>query len=140
MKNEEHKVVASLNVYDDTGELDLTWLTEQVGIEPDEAVRKGEKRHPTDEAPLNNSIWSVNSKLPTTADPEEHVVWLLEKLRPHKGNISKIAQKYRVVLAVGATYHGFNPEIILEPEVAKELGELGAQLWLDMYCFTEGEA
>lgn len=129
---QKNKVIVSLNIY---GYPDgMADLTAKIGLQPDKALEKGDKpsrNHPG----LAMSFWSFNSKLSEGASPEDHIAWLIEKLRPKKTILSSIAETCEIKIAVGAYYYFYNVEVELDPGILREIGEIGAKLWFDTYCF-----
>lgn len=79
--------------------------------------------------------WELKSKLRTNASVEEHIVSLLDRLRPFREDIRNISRLAEVKISIGAEYYHYNPEIELEPSVMAQIAELGAKLWLDIYSF-----
>src|SRR6266851_6527577 len=73
---------------------DPTTISERIGIEPTHAHRKG-GAHPTRTNPdlkWRNSIWALDSRLPSNARLDEHLQDILDRLDSRAAEIARIAQ------------------------------------------------
>jgi hypothetical protein len=129
MDNQKNEISVAFIIY---GHDDTSTLTQELGIQPDRALNKGEPLQPG-AGPIPQSMWELKSKLSKDAPIEDHIDSLLQALRPLKDKILSVSKDHRTVIAVGARFYETNPEIELNPETLKELAGLNVFLWLDLY-------
>lgn len=128
-----NEVFASLDIY---GHEDPSAISKSLGLKPDEIRRKGEIVRPGS-SPLKQSVWVFKSKLSSAKTIEEHIDWLLKKLRPVSAQVSKMGQDYNTELSLGVYFYEVNPGISLDQKILSELGRLNLKLDLDMYCLKK---
>lgn len=113
-------------------------ITNLLGIEPTEILKKGEFRIVGKKKPrkmLNKvSYWELASKLPVNESIENHLESLLNVIKPYRQNFIKVAEKYSLEFICVSYYYEANPGVSLENKLLREIAELKAKLYFDIYC------
>lgn len=123
-------------------DLDVSSVTDTLGLEPSLIRRVGERRDKTTQ--WEEAMWSYNG-FPESASGtpwsslEEGLSFVLEKLWPLKDKIDSYKPRFRLILWCGHFYSSFNGGSTLSPAVLKLLGEFGVELFVDNHFSEEGE-
>ena len=118
-------------------ELNPDEVTGLVGITPSRAWRIGDPQRPPIPGVHKNSGWILKSDLPLSAYLDDHVMWVLERLRPSWSEFARLGAQYEAIIScVVKSYGGDRPPITFEPEVVKRVAELNAALDVDLYVFN----
>ena len=108
-------------------------LTQQMGIEPTEAKRKGEAGQYNPSLP--DGRWCLHSPLPRSElDLAVHVEALLPLLEARAAAIQQLQEKYQLWLVLVGYYSSRDPGFFLSSDTVKRIAYLGLPIDCDQYC------
>ena len=122
-------------------DLDVSSVTDALGLEPCLVRHVGERRSETER--WQEGLWSYNG-FPASAGSkswrslEEGLSFLLDKLWPIRERIEVYKRQYKVILWCGHFQSSNNEIAVLSPLILKRLGDFGVELFIDHY-FSESE-
>lgn len=123
-------------------DLDVSSVTDTLGLEPSLTRRIGERRDKTTQ--WEEAMWSYNG-FPESAGGtpwsslEEGLSFVLEKLCPLKDKIDSYKPRFRLILWCGHFYSSFDGGPTLSPDVLRLLGEFGVEVFIDNHFSPEPE-
>lgn len=121
----EIRVSATLRIF---GNIDnLSEITDTLNLNPTHVHRKGDVRSAL-AAPYEADMWSLDAPLPREEPLEKHLLWLKEKLTPHKDYIRKLSQSYTVDVFCGYRTDSDQGGFDLSPEVLSLFSDLGIRM------------
>ena len=132
---------ASLRIGDD--QLDPQEITKILGVEPDNAHRKGDPNTGRSKkgkllvySPFRSGLWSICSKEPEHMDLEHHLKSLLHTLYPLKDKLIELSNRgYKMDMFCGIFIDsGAQPGFDIDSNVLLKLGELNISFGLCIYC------
>jgi hypothetical protein len=109
-----------------------------LGLEPTTAERKGDSR-PNGRPVVRESRWAVETDRRRVYTVNEPLVELLDKLWPCRHKIVRLLEKPQVsaIFSVSVTIHDERPEYCFPPATLQRLAEIGAELCLDIYDYSD---
>jgi hypothetical protein len=110
-------------------------ISAQLGIEPSHVHEPGERRSARG-GPWKHGQWSLDSPLGEGEDLETHLRWLLERLLPVRAGILEIVKadpRLHADFFCGLYLKQRNERVVLSPQTLQGIGELDADLDLDIY-------
>lgn len=116
-------------------------ITGLVGLQPDMAAKRGELMRGPRRFPHHS--WNLESGLPETANPEEHLDALLGRLEPAAPAISALMADPRihsVRLWLGLHIDNANPGLSLSNAHIRGLALIGTGVEIDVYVHDEVES
>lgn len=117
-------------------DLDLSAITEDLGLSPTNTRRRGEARSRS--SSYTESMWGYEVEAGKEWDEiEDALESLLAVLVPLKNKIMGYSSKYDVILWCGYFKASFDGGPTFSAEMLKKLGDLGIPLYLDTYCPVE---
>lgn len=130
----EKEIQASLFIYDGEPEK----ITRMLGVQPSIAHRKGDvwqlgSNHKDSPLRHGTDVWVLDSPLPKSAEEDEHIEWLLSKIRPHTAAMREVGKKYYAMISFTCFYYEYRQGIRLEKETLKELADLNIVFDFDVY-------
>jgi len=123
-------------------ELDPNVITTTLGIEADNAHRKGDPNTALSKkgklikySPFSTGLWCIESKENEYAVLDHHIKSLLSLLVPMKAHLIEMQKKgYKMDMFCGVfTHEACQPGFLLSPSVMLQLGELGIELGICIY-------
>lgn len=118
----EIRVSATLRIF---GNIDNpSEITNALKLKPTHVHRKGDVRSPR-AAPYEQDMWSLDAPLPREEPLEKHLLWLKDKLTPHKDYIRKMSQFYTVNVFCGYRTDSDQGGFDLSPDVLSMFTDLG---------------
>lgn len=135
MENNQKKIEirAYFSIYPDDTNPEI--LTELIGLKPSSTHVKGDplvKDNPKSYKHKEN-LWEIKSYLDSSSNLEDHVINVLEQLRPFKKIIIEATKGMYKELAVTIFFSGKRPPLHLGKHILKELAEYEAEVDLDVY-------
>jgi Domain of unknown function (DUF4279) len=117
-------------------DLDVSSVTEALGLEPSLVRHVGERRNGTTK--WEEAMWSYNGFAEsaggvTWPSLEDGLRFVLEKLWPIKEVVEGYKRKYAVILWCGHFQSDSNASTTLSPDILKQLGEFAVELLIDTY-------
>lgn len=133
-----HEYTVELRIYGK--ELDVSKVTEYVGLQPSSLRRAGEA---AGSRQMEYSLWGYDGREddanPKTWDSlEDGLLFLLGRLSNVKDKIGEYVPKYNVIFWCGHFQSGFDGGPTLSPALLRRLGEFGVGLFIDNYFSVEG--
>jgi hypothetical protein len=129
--------------------LDPSKVTEGLGLQPDESAKRGDERknYAGDLlSPHEEGFWVLSSKGKVNGelqskDINEHIMFLLKLLLPHRESILRFAAGgetyFSVLWESSYLYAGTGPDI--SRECIEGISQLGAGLGFDIYQIEEAD-
>ena len=116
---------ATLRVFGN--KLDLKAITRRLGVKPDHAHKKGERRLPT-VRPFRHDSWQLTARVSDTRPLKAHLRWLAKRLAKKTSFLRGLSAKYEV--DVYCRYHSNYDRGSLEmpPEVLKWCANMGVPI------------
>ena len=135
MENKQKKteIRTYFSIYPD--ETDPEKLTELIGIKPSSTHLKGNplvKDNPKSYRHKEN-LWEIKSQLDPSSHLKDHVINVLEQLRPFKKIIIEVTKGMYKELAVTIFFSGQRPPLHLNKHILNELAEYEAEIDIDAY-------
>ncbi len=127
-----HRFDAAFRVWGQ--DADIERLSEATGLKPSESHRKGDRRG---KGKWEDTMWSIRSKCPETADLETHLSALLDALEPLKRRLLAAIPARSQGIFWCAHYTnaplGMAGTVRLSPQVLSRLARFGFEFSLDTY-------
>ncbi len=128
-------------VYSDL--IDPDEVTKRLGIMPTEVCRKGHARNPGNPNSFvyKRNMWGLSTRCYIDSrDTRRHLDWLLARLSDKALEINELVRLGAEVTisAYWASASGQGGPMIT-PEQSSQLGELGIELWYDVYFYNEDD-
>jgi hypothetical protein len=120
-------------------------ITAILGIAPSQTWEKGKPRNPKNlntKAFHPNNGWAIRTENEMGEDDniEEHIKLILEKLKPVFPKIKEICvsnKKIDAIICCVVVTTDANPQVSFEPDVVKQISDMGASIWFDVYALSE---
>lgn len=116
---------------------DMSEITDQLGIEPTEILKKDEQRNPPYGAKNKENVWKYQIQNLQGEEADETLGRLLKELDPKHEALEFLGRKSTLRIGVGSTTFWYNSELFISPERLQQIAKMGATLWLDLYTFQE---
>lgn len=135
-----HEYTVELRIYGRN--LNITSVTEQLGLEPSLLRHIGDRRSETSH--WEEAMWAYNG-FPESADAatwpslEEGLSSVLAKLWPLKDVVESYKSTQKVILWCGHFQFDSNASTTLSSDILKKLGDFGVELFIDSYCSVGSE-
>ena len=129
--------------------LDPGEVTEALSLQPDKSAKRGDERRNYSGnllSPHEEGFWMLSSKGKVNGkfqskDINEHIVFLLKLLLPHRESILRFAEggetSFSVLWESSYLYAGTGPEIFRE--CIEGISQLGAGIGFDIYQIEEAD-
>lgn len=126
-------------IHDD---LEPSQITKSIGIEPDNAHRKGDSNTSVTKkgkvmqfAPYPFGLWLIKSCLDEHNRLQDHLESLLDLVEPKKNILASLKNEgYELELSIGYNFmEESQPRVYLTNGVLKRIGDLGIDLCIDLY-------
>ncbi len=116
-------------------ELDPSKVTEILNVEPTKYHRKGDFRSEKLQKPYTTSGWFISTKgILESLDARRHIDYILNKVQGKENEIALFKEKgYLVDLCVRWDSNNGHGGPTLSPSQLVGLGELGIEMWFDIY-------
>ncbi len=115
-------------------DLDPDRLTPLIGITPTRTFRIGDPLTRPAIGVCKQSGWVLKSDLPLSADLENHVKDVIERLQPGWAALVELGSRYEAHFScVVHSYGGDRPAIYFDPDIVKRIAELNATIEVDLY-------
>ena len=115
-----------------TGEFDPEALTQQLGVAPDRAWKKGEL-HPRARMERRFSRWSLESRLDHEAPLEAHIADVLARMDEHAEAFVAVARTYGGCMQLVGYLHEGYPGLHFTAAVVAGLARYGLCVDFDLY-------
>ena len=115
-------------------------LVRAVGLEPDEKWAKGDPLKRGGKRPYTGIRYA--SRLDEKQSPSDHVVALVDRLRPHVEGIAAVSRQeatYGVTLWVVEHTHADDRQIDIQPEALEAIAAMETRLSVDLYFYDEDD-
>ncbi|HUS26081.1 MAG TPA: DUF4279 domain-containing protein [Nevskiaceae bacterium] len=137
MTNNDEKISAYITLFG--FELDPDVLTQTLGLNPHGIARKGDikRQDPRGVDPptlFDANMWTFVSALPLSALAEEHVEYLLDKLRPIKEKFIELSNECTAELGIEGTIYHPHVGVSVDRHQIRELSELNIELGISVYA------
>jgi hypothetical protein len=109
-------------------------LTDRIGLQPTEAWHAGDPS-PLPRPPRKFSAWHLRSRLPTSAQVEQHIADVLDQDRGREAVLREVARDYAIEKACVGYFHEYYPGFGLGADTVRRVAECGASIDLDFYHF-----
>lgn len=127
------KFHVSLIILDDK-DVDLPEeVVKQTGISPSTSWHKGEVK-PGTSMQYSDNGWELKSSLPLESSLVDHINFLLSAVRPVQEQLLSLTKKYYSILSCAIYFGEESPEVHLDNELLRQIGELNLKFDLDLYC------
>jgi hypothetical protein len=115
--------------------LDPPRITATTGVTPSRTWKAGDVRNPRTGTRHELDGWRVDSPLPQSSSPEEHVEALVGHLARGWAALCELGARHdALVMCVVYMYDAEGPVFGLSPTVVQRLAELNAGFDADLYC------
>lgn len=121
---------------------DATFAEEAVGISADRRWQRGQRRSRRVSGTHAYSGFEFSSPLSESEDAADHVVALVERLRPAASALRDLGaqrETHSVRLTVVEHTRSDNPMVGLEAETVQRIADMGAQFVVDIYLVIDDE-
>jgi hypothetical protein len=116
---------------DDVNPAEVTVLT---GLPPDKTWKIGELRVPNATIRHHVNAWIISSGLPNSAGLTDHLLALVERLRPALPALTDISHRHRSEIdCVIKSYDGDRPEIYFDHDIVNFAAQVNAVIGIDLY-------
>ena len=119
-------------------ELDPQTITDKLGIAPTKTFRAGELIQPKASPQWRQNGWLLESKLHKSAELEEHIEFILEKLQPGWNILKELGQIYEAAFDCVVYVYEYVPALCWEKNIVKKVAELNARIDVDLIYSTVG--
>ena len=120
------------------GDFDPANISARLGLEPTCAWKKGEINERT-QRERNHSRWCLDSRLEKTKALEDHVVDVLDQLRPIASAVEEIRAEIDGGIQLVAYFYTDYPGFSLDDSVLLQLGKLKLGVDCDFYYLYSDE-
>lgn len=138
-----HYYTVEFVIYTDKDEFDIDSISNTLGITPSNFKIKGEPISDTNSKVHSESMWgysvSPESGHEDWESLEDGLKALLNIFLPLENKIRHYLTRYQVVIWCGHFSSSFDGGPTLSADVLRQLGKLGAELFLDTYFITDNE-
>lgn len=125
-------VILSFRIMGD--EFDPQLITELLGLEPDKAFNKGDKRN-EDRPELHRfSFWGLDTKVDRDLSLEKHLEAMLDRLATRTESICELSKEFTVDFYC-SIFSEHMVGVVLSKEVIQRVYELGAEIDIVFYPF-----
>jgi len=121
-----------------TGDFDPTVITDQLGIQPSESWRMGDRNERT-HYERKFSRWSLKSRLDHSATLEEHVRDVLDQTRDFAPTIRDIGRAFNCWVQLVGYFHSDYPGFSLDRDSISSLAILNVGIDCDFYYLYSHE-
>jgi hypothetical protein len=113
---------------------DPDFLTQQLGVAPSFAARKGDVTLRRGRERLHTTgVWSYRAEVPASTELGDALMHLLSALPPDATRWEEITSSFSADLFCGVFLEDDNQSTVVPPEVLAELGRRGLSLSLDLF-------
>jgi hypothetical protein len=115
-------------------DMDADEISRLITLAPDQSAMRGDQMRGPRTYPHNT--WHVESQLPESADPEDHLDELLNRLEPAADSIAALIADPRihsVRMWLWLHIDNANPGISLSPALTDRVARLGTGIEIDIY-------
>lgn len=110
-------------------------ITSKIALEPSRAFKKGDPFGTSFTSHRTYTAWELKSE---PGAIEEQLQGLLERLEPRSQAVNAIiADGYDCGFLCQLSLLAWNRRLTLMPETLRRVGELGVEIWWDMWCSEE---
>ena len=120
---------AYFSVYGD--EIDPSALSAELAVAPTQAWRKGDFDSRRRERRTGH--WSLYSRLPRTAELEEHLLDVLMQMDANRSAFVAVSQRFEGTLQLVGHFHDIGSGLSLPKDVVSRIASYGLQVDLDAY-------
>ena len=121
-----------------TGVFDPELITAEIGLEPTESWRKGDRNERT-HYERKFSRWSLESRLSRSSPLEDHVRDVLDQSLGHVEQIRRLGEEHTVYIQLVGWFHNDYPGFGLTAETISGLAQLQASIDCDFYYLYSHE-
>ena len=126
---------AYFGVYGD--EIDPSTLTDELGVAPTQAWRKGELDPRWRERKTGH--WALYSRLARTAELEEHLLDVLMQMDANSSAFTAVTQRLGGIMQLVGHFHDIGAGLNLPKDLVSRLAAYGLELDLDAYyLYSDG--
>lgn len=119
-------------------DLDLDGISNQLGIQPSESHRKGDRSLTA--RSYSEDMWRIDSPYPKTVPLEVHLSWLRQALLPRYDFIRQLREKYEISSYCGISVDGTRCRLRISPDALKIFVELGITMDLTVIFVGDPES
>jgi len=130
MTDETNRQYAYFSLFGDFDPEDITRL---VGVAPGELWRKGDI-HPRRRHERKQSHWSLRSRLPETADLEQHIFDVLSQMEESATAFQDVSSKFGGCMQLVGYFHDCYPGLHFEQPLVEGLARFGLSMDFDFYA------
>ena len=118
---------------------DPSAITEILGIQPDKVWRKGDLLMHTEKFKHKDNGWEIKSVSSDTIYLESHITDILKTALPVRDKFKNLPVGSSVMLTCGVSFSPDSaiPSIFLDTETLRFLGEINADIDVDLYCVED---
>lgn len=116
-------------------DLDLDSISNQVGIQPSESHRKGDRSLAS--RSYSEDMWRIDSPHPKTESLDVHLSWLRRVLLPRYGFIRRLSREYEVSSYCGISVDGNDCRFRLPSEALRIFVDLGIAMNLTVIFISD---
>lgn len=114
-------------------------ITALVGVIPTNSWRTGDLIDPRLKKRRKYNAWIVESQLDKSAELDEHIKAVFEKLQPGWESLVKISPQFDTFICGVIYAYSYIPAINFDKYIIQKAGELNAGIDVDLYSFLENE-
>ena len=111
-------------------------ITDKLGIAPTKTFRAGELIQAKASPRWQQNGWLLESSLHKSAELEEHIKSICEKLQPGWNTLRELGQVCEAVFDCAVYVYEYVPALCLEKNIVKKVAELNARIVLDVIYST----
>ncbi len=115
-----------------TGGFDPASISGQIGLNPTSSWKKGDRNEKT-HLERKFSRWSLDSRLDKLASLEEHIVDVLEQLKPKADQVRQVLKDNEGGMQLVGWFYKDYPGMHFEKELVASLAELELSVDFDFY-------
>lgn len=113
-------------------------ITDKLGIAPTKTFRAGELIQPKASPRWRQNGWLLESKLHKSAELEEHIEFIFERLQPCWNILKELGQIYESAFDCAIYVYEYVPALCWEKNIVKKVAELNARIDVDLIYSTVG--
>jgi hypothetical protein len=112
-------------------------ITDKLKIIPTKIWRKGDLINPKGKIFYSENGWSLQSQLNQSAELEDHLQWIFEKLQTQWDSVREICSRYYPEISCVIYVSNQVPAIHFSQEILQEVNQLNAEIDVDIYVLPE---
>jgi hypothetical protein len=129
------RTYVTLRIYHDA--IDPAFVSEQLGLDPSETIRKGDRRPSGFVIPRHGWFLSSRDRV-SSKDCRRHLDWLVERISPAADTLRQLANDgFQIDISCFWDSESGHGGPTLSPDQMKRLAGLDLELWFDVYILGD---